>query len=137
MHATDQTFLLFERPRFDILVAGVEAAGTLVLAYAGLRLGGLTGATAGCLLAQTIAAALSFFIARTRFAYGVPLSDIGRIGLAVAAMGVVLHLLPWHGTALGLAGEALLGGAAFLAALAIALPSWGVRLRALSADGPA
>jgi O-antigen/teichoic acid export membrane protein len=137
MHATDQTFLLFERPRFDILVSGVEAAGTLVLAYAGLRLGGLTGATAGCLLAQTIAAALSFFIARTRFAYGVPLSDIGRIGLAVAAMGVVLHLLPWHGTALGLAGEALLGGAAFLAALAITLPSWGVRLRALSADGPA
>lgn len=86
LHYADQSFLLFERTKYTILVNVAEAFAVVVLAMIGYRLHGLPGTVEGCLVATVLAALSVFALARVKFGLPLPLADWGRIALGTAVM---------------------------------------------------
>jgi O-antigen/teichoic acid export membrane protein len=121
-HATDQSFLLFERPVYEIWISTLDAVSTLVLAYVGYRLAGLTGAVVGCTIAAALTAVVSLVMARAAFSYALRLVDVTRIAVGLAAMSIVIMALRLESTRLGLAVEIVLSGAAYVVVLAAIHP---------------
>lgn len=121
-HAADQCFTLFERPELAIYVVGLEAVSTTICCYAGLELGGLGGAVAGCLVAAVITTLTGFAVVRLVFGYYLVVSDLLRIGLATAIMVLALEWLPATTTRLGLLVEIGIGAAVFGATMLMLYP---------------
>jgi len=93
-HGTDQPFLVFARTKLAALSTGLEAVLTVVMCWAGLQIGDVYGAVAGCAVAAAIALVFSFALARTLFGYYLRWSDIGRIALATAVMALAQSFMP-------------------------------------------
>ncbi len=121
-HGSDQCFLLFERTTLNIWSTIVEASATVICCIAGLYLGGMVGAAAGCLVAAVIAEIFSFVVANRLFGYYLRLLDVGRIAAATAAMVLVLELLPLPHMLSGLLAEVAAGAVTYGAAMALMFP---------------
>ena len=93
-HGTDQPFLVFARTKLAALSTGLEAVLTVLMCWAGLRIDGVYGAVAGCVIAAAIATVFSFALARMLFGYYLRWSDIARIAVATAAMAAAQSLMP-------------------------------------------
>ena len=93
-HGTDQPFLVFARTKLAALSTGLEAILTVLMCWAGLRIAGVYGAVAGCMIAAAIATVFSFALARMLFGYYLRWADIARIAIATAAMAVAQSLMP-------------------------------------------
>lgn len=122
MHGTDQCFLLFERPKLDVVVAGIEAILTLIACYVGLHWGGPKGAVLGCLIANFIVTTISFVVVRRMFGYYLRLIDIFRVVVATACMVSVLDLLPNAVNRFELISHVAIGALAFGVAIAAGFP---------------
>lgn len=122
MHGTDQCFLLFNRPQLDVVIAGFEAVLSLIGCYVGLHLDGIRGAVMGCLAANIAVTGASLVVVRQLFGYYLRPLDIFRVISAVAAMVVVLKLLPLPVSRIELAGEIALGALVFALAIAASFP---------------
>lgn len=92
MHFCDQIFILFERTDLTIAINAVEAVGTVVFCYVGLRQGGLPGAVAGCLAGSALGALFGFIMGVARFGLVIPWDHIARVSAATAVMCAVLML---------------------------------------------
>jgi O-antigen/teichoic acid export membrane protein len=123
MHGTDQTFLLFEKPKLDVLVSALDATATVVLCFVGLKLGGVIGAVWGCFAAAVLTAIVSAAVARMRFGYYLRLGDVARILLAAALMASALWLMPWQGSRVGVVVEVVVAGGLFLCSLVAMFPA--------------
>lgn len=93
VHYADMAFILFERTRLTVLVNGIEAILMFALCAVGYRMGGIPGSVYGACVASSLAALVAFVIA-WRFGLPMPLLDWARIGIAAAAMALVLSQLP-------------------------------------------
>ncbi len=93
-HGSDQPFLVFARTKLAALSTGLEAVLTVLMCWAGLRIDGVYGAVAGCVVAAAIATVFSFALARMLFGYYLRWSDIWRIAIATLAMAAVQSLMP-------------------------------------------
>lgn len=122
-HGSDQCFLLFERTTLNIWSTVVEAVATVVCCIVGLKLGGMVGAAAGCLVAAALAEVFSFAVARRLFGYYLRLSDLAKIAVATAAMVLALELLPMPHTLVGLLTEVAAGALTYGAAMALMFPA--------------
>ncbi len=122
IHATDQCFLLFNRPKLDIIFAGAEAVLVLLACYIGLRLDGGRGAVMGCLIANAIVTLASFVTVNRIFGYYLRSLDVLRVVVAVAAMMLVLHILPPAHSRVELVGHILAGAITFALAIAAGFP---------------
>jgi O-antigen/teichoic acid export membrane protein len=121
-HGSDQCFLLFERTTINIWSTAFEAAATIVLCWIGLRLGGIEGAVQGCLAAAVLCTAASFAVANRLFGYHLRWADLGRIGLATAAMAALLAFWPEAHSLAGLALVIVAGAGIYGTVLASLYP---------------
>jgi len=122
-HATDQTFLVYERTKLAALSTGLEAVLTVLMCWAGLRIAGVYGAVVGCMIAAAIAMAFSFALARTLFGYYLRWADVARIAVATAAMAAAQSFMPDASSWSRLAIEIGACAAAYLAAMAALYPA--------------
>jgi O-antigen/teichoic acid export membrane protein len=93
-HGSDQCFLLFERTTLNIWSTAIEAGSTIACCWIGLRLGGISGAVEGCVVAALLSTAISFALANRLFGYHLRWADLARIAFATLAMSGLLVLLP-------------------------------------------
>lgn len=122
-HGSDQTFLLFERTRLNVWSTAVEAVATVVFCWIGLRYWGLPGAVGGCLVAAIVGQIFSFAVAHALYGYYLRIGDLARIGIATAAMGMVLYVLPLAHTLTGLVIEIAVGVAVYALAIILLYPA--------------
>jgi O-antigen/teichoic acid export membrane protein len=130
-HFGDQVFLLHNRTRLLIVVAGIDAVLTVALSFVCIRHWGIVGGAVATVIAAGAAAAASFAIGVSRFGLTLPLGHLARIALATTAMGAALLIMtPAMGAAM-LAAHIATGAAVYLAALALLyMPSIWKMLRA-------
>jgi len=117
VHVTDQLFILEKRVAYAAIVDIVEIGATIALTLAGLVGYGPVGAVIGSAAGSALASIVSLGLAR-RMAFRLPLADLGRIGLATAAMSAGIMLLPPIGTVAGLCLAIALGMAIYGATIA-------------------
>ncbi|MCC6919904.1 MAG: polysaccharide biosynthesis C-terminal domain-containing protein [Alphaproteobacteria bacterium] len=122
-HGTDQCFLLFERTTLNIWSTAFEAVATVLCCWIGLRLGGITGAAAGCAVAAVLCTALSFTVANRLFGYHLRLGDLARIAAATTAMALILAVLPAPQGLTGLLAEIAVGALTYGLAIAALFPA--------------
>ncbi|GJD94476.1 hypothetical protein OCOJLMKI_1678 [Methylobacterium iners] len=118
-HFADQIFMLMARPRPLLAVNAVEATATLVLAYAGLRVGGLAGACIGCLAANALGLTLSLTLGRVKLGLRLPVGAGLRIAVAALAMGLVVLLAEAEASVWSVMLTIVEGGIAYGTALAL------------------
>lgn len=127
VHTADQVIILFEQTRYNVIVNVVEVIATLTLCIAGLRLGGLEGAAAGCLAGTVVGVIYGYYVAVTRFHLPLPVSEILRIIVAAMLMGVALHFLPLAfataNPAVQLGAMVVVGGLVYVTAMAAMFPA--------------
>lgn len=85
-HYADQSFLLFEKTKYTVIVNAGEAVIVVLLSVAGYWWHGLPGAVEGCLAATILAAVCIFALARIKFELPLPLADWSRIAVGTAIM---------------------------------------------------
>ena len=122
-HGTDQPFLVFARTKLAALSTGLEAVLTVLMCWAGLRIAGVYGAVAGCMIAAAIATVFSFALARTLFGYYLRWADIVRIALATAAMAITQGFLPDASSLSRLVIEIAVCAAVYFAVMALLYPA--------------
>jgi O-antigen/teichoic acid export membrane protein len=118
-HFVDQAFLLHNRTRLMIVVAGIDAVVTVVLSLVFVRYWGLVGAAAATVVAALAAAIVSFTIGFSRFGLTLPLNHLAPIALATTAMAALLANLPEASSHIALAEHITAGAAAYVATLAL------------------
>src|SRR5258708_5896108 len=87
-HFVDQAFLLHSRTRLMIVVAAIDATGTVALGFIFIPYWGLLGAAGATVLAAIAAAIVSFTIGFSKFGLMLPLNHPVPIPLANAVMAV-------------------------------------------------
>lgn len=118
-HFGDQVFLLHNRTRWMMAIAGIDATMTVVLSFLFLPHWGLAGAAGATVVAAAAAATVSFTIGFTRFGLTLPVGHLARIALATIAMAALLRHFPQAPTITVLAAHIAAGAAAYFAALAV------------------
>ncbi len=111
-----------ERALLMIAPAGVNIAANLVL----IPLFGLTGAVIATVGSYGFGVFLLALRGRRYVRLPMPLLELGRIGIACAAMWPVINLIPEFGSWLELFSKALAGGAAYIA-VALLIDAGGAR----------
>lgn len=122
-HCTDQCFMLFEKPTYDVYISTLDAVATVVCCFIGLKLGGLLGAALGALTATLVATLVSVIVAITRFGFYIRASDLARLVGATLVMMLALHLVPFPPTRFGLLAEIAFGAGVFGAAVVACYPA--------------
>lgn len=122
-HGPDQPFLVFARTKLAALTTGLEAVLTVLMCWAGLKLGGFHGAVAGCAIAALIAAGFSFALARMLFGYYLRWRDLARIAVATAVMALAQMLMPGAGSLLRLVIEIAVCAAVYFAVMGVLYPA--------------
>jgi O-antigen/teichoic acid export membrane protein len=121
-HSADQACLLLDRTRVSMISNLADAALTTAGAAFGLASGGIIGAVVGAVAGTTVAAAGAVAYAaiwlRLRLNIGVAL----RIGVAAAAMAVVLWWAPTPAGVFSIAAKIALGAIVYLVAAMLVLP---------------
>lgn len=118
-HFGDQVFLLHNRTRLLIVVAGIDAAMTVSLSFACIHRWGIAGGAIATVAAAGAAATVSFALGFSRFGLTLPLGHLARIALATTAMAAVLHAMETAPGAIVLAMHIAAGAAAYAATLAL------------------
>jgi O-antigen/teichoic acid export membrane protein len=122
-HGTDQPFLIYARTKLAALSTGLEAVLTVLMCWAGLQIGGVYGAVAGCTVAAAIALVFSFALARTLFSYYLRWSDLARIAVATAAMALAESLMPEPAGITALVLEIGVSAVVYFAVMALLYPA--------------
>jgi O-antigen/teichoic acid export membrane protein len=126
MHFNDQVFLLVERTDLSILINAIEATAVVLCCWIGLDLHGLVGAAEGCLAGSLFATLFGFGLTHIAFGLRIRWTDVGRIVVATAAMGIAVYLLPIGrastGDSLALAEKIVVGAFTYAMALALLYP---------------
>lgn len=118
-HFGDQVFLLHNRTRLMIIVAGIDAAVTIVLSFACIWYWGIVGGAIATVAAASAAAIASFAIGFSRFELTLPIGHLVRIAIATTAMGAILQMMPEAINFVALAAHIGTGAAVYAAALAL------------------
>jgi O-antigen/teichoic acid export membrane protein len=121
-HCTDQCFMLFEKPKYDVYISSLDAVATIVCCWIGLKFGGIVGAALGALVATVLSTGVSIFVAVTRFGFYIRASDLARLVGATLAMMLALHLVPFPPTRFGLLLEVAFGAGVFGAMVVACYP---------------
>ncbi|MBN9064196.1 MAG: hypothetical protein BGP06_05060 [Rhizobiales bacterium 65-9] len=129
MHYVDQLFLLHEQARWITALTVAEAAATIAGAVIGVMTHGLLGAAIGASLAHLVIALYVFAQGVTKLGLRVRWNDLARIGIATAAMGLGVKLLPVAATIMGVATAVAVGAAIYGAALLALFPDIAMRAR--------
>ncbi len=116
-HYADQIFLLDGNTRQFLLIDIIESFSILILCGAGLWLDGLRGATIGATLGIIIGALVSFAFAALSGGFQILWGHFGRIILACTAMALVLALIRFPVSKMGLVASVLIGGAVYCGVL--------------------
>ncbi|MBX9741817.1 MAG: oligosaccharide flippase family protein [Beijerinckiaceae bacterium] len=118
IHFLDQMSLLRERMSIPPFLNGLDAVSSMICCAIGIMLGDVYLAALGCLVGACPPVLFSIYFA---FKYGlrVPVSEMLRIMLAVAAMVVALRLLPPLTGLGGLTLTVAIGAVAYIAAMAL------------------
>lgn len=118
-HFVDQTFLLHNRTRLLAIVATIDASVTVLLSFIFVHYWGLTGAAGATVGAALVAAIASFIIAYSRFGLTLPVEHLVRLVAATAIMAALLKMLPEASSMVVLGAHVVMGGAIYIASLAV------------------
>ncbi len=118
-HFLDQTFLLHHRTDLLAIVTAIDAGVTLMLSFIFINHWGLTGVAGATVVSAIVAAGASFAIAIARFGLTLPLEHLVPLAIATAVMAAVLNVLPEASSLVVLGSHVALGGATYVAALAV------------------
>jgi O-antigen/teichoic acid export membrane protein len=118
LHFFDQMSLLRERMKIPPFLNGLDALSCTICCVVGMIMGGVYFAALGGLIGACLPILFSAYFA-LQFGLKLPVFEMARICVAVAAMLGVLNLLPsWTGLG-GLSLTIALGGLTYLAAMAL------------------
>lgn len=118
-HFGDQVFLLHNRTRLLMTVAGIDALVSVIFGIAFIWQWGVVGGAVASVAAAACAATASFTIGFTKFGLTLPLGHLARIAVATAAMAAMLNFLPPAANFIALAGHIAAGAALYPVVLAI------------------
>ncbi len=122
-HVADQVFMLVERTSMVCGMTIVEALLAIVGCVIGLELNGAPGATIGSAVGYGVALVASFGVARIRAGLEVPWRGVGCVLIAVAAMALVLELVPNGAPLVTILGKAILGAGVYFAVIVMLFPA--------------
>ena len=117
-HYPDKIFLLDGNTTQFIKIDSIEALGVLIFCSLGLWQFGLVGAVAGATLGVFAGTVTSFTCAFAAGGFHIMWAHFARITMACIAMVLVLELLSFPETIIGLIGAILIGGTVFTFTLA-------------------
>jgi hypothetical protein len=118
-HFGDQVFLLHNRTRLLMMVAGIDAVVSVIFGIAFIWQWGVVGGAVASVAAAACAATASFSIGFSKFGLTLPLGHLTRIAIATAAMAGLLNFLPPATNFIALAGHIAAGAALYPVVLAI------------------
>jgi O-antigen/teichoic acid export membrane protein len=121
-HFAQHIFLLHERPLVPVYNDIFDAGGVMIGAVIGLMYGGLVGAVAGAMVGAFIGLMATIYPGWRDYKFGVPLSDLARIGGATLVMVAAVRLFAPQPSILSLCAAIGLGGIVYAVALVIAYP---------------
>lgn len=123
-HFGDQVFLLHNRTRLLMMVAGIDAVVSVIFGIAFIWQWGVVGGAVASVAAAACAAIASFAIGFTKFGLSLPLGHMARITVATAAMAALLNALPPATSFIALAAHIAAGAALYPVVLAILYAPW-------------
>ena len=117
-HYLDEMLQLAEEPRLMAMIDALEAVTTILLCAIGAVAFGIVGAVVGALAAALIATAAGWRVVARRYGEPVARRDALVAALAAGVMALVFLLLPVPTGWVGLIGNSLAAGIAYVLALA-------------------
>jgi O-antigen/teichoic acid export membrane protein len=118
----DAGFLVFEKPRYPMLIAAIDAATAAAGCGIGLYFGGIPGAAWGCAAGAMFTSLAGILAARSVFGMSINGLGLAKIAAATALMGLAISPFTEVATFMGLAGATILGAAIYSFAVLTMFP---------------